>query len=272
MLKKNVKKTFVIAEIGINHNGDIREAKKLIASAKKAGADAVKFQTYITEKRTKKDSPIFDILKKCELGFESFKILKEYSEKLDIFFFSTAFDRESVDYLLKDLKIPLIKIASFDSSNIDLIKQINKYKTDIIISLGMTKKKEIDPIIKKLSKNRDLALLHCVTSYPIKEEESNLSAIHTLKKDYDNIIGYSDHTKGIKVPILAVAAGAQIIEKHFMINKNDNCIDKAVSLDQKNFQEMIKGIRHTEKTLGNNKINIRDVEKKFLYLKRKKLS
>ena len=159
------------------------------------------------------------------------------------------------------LKIPLIKIASFDSSNIDLIKQINKYKTDIIISLGMTKKKEIDPIIKKLSKNRDLALLHCVTSYPIKEEESNLSAIHTLKKDYDNIIGYSDHTKGIKVPILAVAAGATMIEKHFTVNAKLRESDNPFSITPDELKELIWKVRRVETYMGSGKIDRIDTEK-----------
>ena len=272
MLKKYSKKTFIIAEIGINHEGNMNEAYKLIRAAKKSGADAVKFQTYITENRTKKDSPIFEILKKCELDFSNFLKIKKFCKELGIFFFSTGFDRESVDFLLGDLKLPLIKIASFDSSNLDLINKIKKYSSDVIVSLGMSKVTEIDPLVKKLSKNRNLGLLHCVTSYPIKENESNLSVIHTLRKKYNNIIGYSDHTKGILVPTLAVASGAKIIEKHFMLNKNDKCVDSPVSIDQFEFKKMVQEIRKVEAIMGDNKINIRQVEKKFLFLKRRKLN
>jgi len=271
-LLKKIKKVFVIAEIGINHNGDINQAFKLIKSAARAKADAVKFQTYITEKRSKKRSPIFNILKSCELPFSSFKKLKDYAESLNLFFFSTGFDEESIVYLLEDLNTDLIKIASFDSTNNDLIKSILKYNVDIIMSLGLTNIDEVDSIIKKISKKRNLALMHCITSYPMNEFDANLSGIHLLKSKYNNIIGYSDHSNGIKIPILAVAAGAKIIEKHYMINQSDKCVDKAVSITETQFNNMVKEIRKTEKILGIKKIYVRPIEKKFLFLKRKKLN
>ncbi len=270
MLKK-IKKVFIIAEIGLNHNGNLNQAYKLIRSAAKAGADAVKFQTYITEKRAKKDSPIFDILKECELNFSDFLLLKKYAESQNVYFFSTPFDLESVDYLLSNIKIKLIKIASFDSENDELIKRILKYKTDIIMSLGLTNLNKIDKKIKQISKKRNLALLHCITSYPIKDKEANLNSIHFLKNKYDNIIGYSDHSKSIILPSIAVAAGAKIIEKHYMINKNDKCVDSGVSISEKEFKEMIKQIRYTEDILGKHSNQIRENEKKFLFLKRKKI-
>jgi N,N'-diacetyllegionaminate synthase len=272
MLKKYKNKTFIIAEAGINHNGNVDQAMKLIKYAKKAGADAVKFQTYLTEKRASKKSPIYEILKKCEIEFKYFKEMKEYSKELGIHFFSTPFDRESAEYLLKDLKLPLVKVASFYSSNNDLLEYISKYNADIIVSLGMTKMKEVKSLIKKYSKKNLIALLHCVTSYPNKPEDSHLSSINTLKKNFNNIIGYSDHTTGIEVPIMSIAAGAKIIEKHFMINKSDRVVDKAVSIDTANFKLMVKKIREAEKILGNNKIEIRNVEKKYLFLKSRKLN
>lgn len=267
-----MKKTFVISEIGINHGGSLKKAKKLIDSSARAGVDAVKFQTYITEKRVKRKSPIYEILKKCELEFKYFKEMRDYAKNIGIIFFSTPFDKESAEYLLKDLKLPLIKVASFFSSNLDLLDYICRYKTDIIVSLGMTNLKEVETLVKKYSKKNLLALLHCVTSYPNKKEDSYLSSIHTLRKKFNNIVGYSDHTDGIEVPIMAVAAGAKIIEKHFMVNKNDKVIDKAVSIDSINFKLMIKKIREIEKILGNEKIRIKDVEKKFLFLKSTKLN
>ncbi len=272
MIIDKLKNTLIIAEIGINHNGDIKNAFKLIDAAKQAGADAVKFQTYITEKRTKKNSPIYEILKKCELPFEDFKILKNYAEKKSLIFFSTAFDIESLDYLLSELKIKILKIASFDSSNKDLIKPINKYKVDLIISLGLTNKEELDKTIKLISNKNILCLMHCVTAYPIKNTEANLAVIHFLKKKYSQIIGYSDHTKDIIVPEYAVAAGAKIIEKHFMINHNDNVIDKAVSIDSNKFKTMVKNIRNIEKIFGKEGKIINKVEKKFKFLKRNKLT
>lgn len=271
MLKKYRNKTFIIAEAGINHNGKVDQAMRLIKHAKKAGADAVKFQTYLTEKRVSKNSPIYEILKKCEIEFKYFKEMKDYSKELGIQFFSTPFDRESAEYLLKDLKLPLVKVASFYSSNNDLLDYISKYKTDIIVSLGMTKMNEVKSLIKKYSKKNLIALLHCVTSYPNKPQDSNLSSIYTLNKNFDNIIGYSDHTNGIEVPIMSIAAGAKIIEKHFMVNKSDIVVDKAVSVDTSDFRVMVKKIRETEKILGNSKIEIRNVEKKYLFLKSRKL-
>jgi len=271
MLKKYKNKTLIIAEAGINHNGDIKEALKLIKFAKKSGADAVKFQTYITEKRTKKNSPIFDVLKKCELSFKNFHEMKLYAEDQGIDFISTPFDKESTSFLLKELKLPVIKIASFYSNNIEMFNYINNFKTDIILSLGMTKLNSVTPIIKKISKKNTLALLHCVSSYPNLDEDANLAVIQNLKNKFNNIIGYSDHTIGIDIPSLAVASGAQIIEKHFMINKNDKVVDKAVSIDSIKFKKMVEKIRQTEKIMGKNNINIRKVEKKFLFLKNNKL-
>jgi N,N'-diacetyllegionaminate synthase len=251
--KSNV---FIIAEIGLNHGGSLATAKALIDSAVRAGVDAVKFQTYVTEKRVARDSPLFDILKQCELPFESFKELKSYSENQNIIFFSTPFDEESVDYL-ESINVKLYKIASFDILNKFLLRKIAKTGKTVIVSVGMSNLDEINQMISvfKEYNNNKIALLHCISAYPTMEYEANLAAIHSLKKSFpDLIIGQSDHTNGIEVPIYAVAAGAKIIEKHYKINDEMDCIDAPVSISESNFSQLVKSIRKLELILGNGEI------------------
>ena len=174
-------KTFVIAEIGINHGGNLRIAKRLIDSAVRAGVNAVKFQTYITEKRVKKTSPIFNILKECELSFKDFEILKNYSDKKKIEFMSTPFDLESFKFL-NEIKVSKIKIASFDTVNLKFLKEISNYNKEFIMSVGMSKLAEIKKaynILKKNKKNK-VSLLHCISSYPTLEKDANLNCIKKL--------------------------------------------------------------------------------------------
>ena len=171
---------FIIAEAGVNHNGSIDLAYKLIDVAVESGADAVKFQTYLTEKRVSKDSPIFDILKKCELPFEAFKELQSYSKKLNLDFFSTPFDSESVEYL-ESINIDLYKIASFDIGNMNLLEKVAKTNKPIIMSVGMSNIDEIQNAYNCIKKyNNRIALLHCVSSYPTNESDSNISSIFNL--------------------------------------------------------------------------------------------
>jgi sialic acid synthase SpsE len=259
---KTTNKIFIIAEIGINHGGDINIAKLLIDSAVRAGADAVKFQTYLTDKRVSKDSPIYEILKKCELPFEAFKELKKYSESKNIFFFSTPFDEESVDYL-ESINTELYKIASFDILNNTLLRKISKTGKPVIVSVGMSNVKEIKNMIEIFDKeNSKIALLHCISAYPTNEIDANLSAIHTLVKDFpEYIIGQSDHTDGIQIPIYAVAAGAIIIEKHFKISEDMDCIDAPVSISELKFREMVNSIRQLETILGNGEVKSTEVQK-----------
>ncbi len=254
--------TYTIAEIGINHNGNFDLAKQLIQSASNAGADAVKFQTYITEKRVSKDSPIYEILKKCEFDFDIFSKLKSFAEKLNVDFFSTPFDIDSVDYL-ESIKVPLYKIASFDTVNKNFLKRISLVNKPIIISVGMTNLEEIKNAISILNKNNSrLAILHCISSYPTEEKNSNLKAIEILKNNFGSfIIGQSDHTNDIKVPIYAVCAGAQIIEKHFKIDESMECVDSSVSITQKQFENMVTEIRTIEEIFGNGKLGVRESEK-----------
>jgi N,N'-diacetyllegionaminate synthase len=230
-------------------------AKKMIDAAVSAGVDAVKFQTYLTEKRTFPGSPIFDILKKCELPFEAFKELKEYSKALKVDFFSTPFDDESVDYL-DSIGCDLYKVASFDVVNIPFLSKVAKTGKPIILSVGMSNPEEIRTAFNTLKEHTNkIALLHCISAYPTKEEDANLAAVHTLQQEFDCVIGQSDHTADILVPLYAVAAGAQIIEKHFKLDGQDDCIDNPVSISTTQAKKMVEEIRRVERILGDGVIH-----------------
>jgi len=263
-------KTYVIAEIGINHGGDINLAKQMIDSVSRTGADAVKFQTYLTEKRVSKDSPIFDILKKCELPFEAFKELQSYSKKLNLDFFSTPFDSESVEYL-ESINIDLYKIASFDIGNMDLLEKVAKTNKPIIMSVGMSNIDEIQNAYNCIKKyNNRIALLHCVSSYPTNESDSNISSIFNLKENFkDCIIGQSDHTNDIDVPAFSVSAGAQILEKHFKIDESMECVDSPVSITELQLKNLVIQTRRIEKIMGSSELHTRECEKGSLVYRRK---
>ena len=268
MKKKN--STYVIAEIGINHGGNLSKAKKLIDSAKSSNANAVKFQTYITEKRVSKNSPIFDILKKSELSHEDHYKLVKYSKNKKIDFITTPFDQESFDFLYKELKIKTFKIASFDITNIKYLKYISKFNVTIILSLGMANLKEIDKCVNIFKKqNAKLIILHCISAYPISNNQANLSNISFLKNRYNNLkVGYSDHTKDIQTSILAVAAGAEIIEKHFMLINDNECIDFPVSIDINQMKNLIIEINKVEDMFKEPNFEAKNVEKNTLQFRR----
>lgn len=255
-------RTYVIAEIGINHRGSIEIAKQLIDSAVRAEVDAVKFQTYITEKRAPKgNDEIFKILKDLELPFEAFKELKDYTSQYNVDFFSTPFDEESVEYL-ESIGMDLYKIASFDVVNHKLLREVAKTGKPVILSVGMSNLDEIKEayeILKEGTKN--IAILHCISSYPTKEEDAKLSNIYRLQEEFDCVIGQSDHTNDIIVPLYAVAAGAQVIEKHFKIDEDFECIDAPVSITEEQMAKMVKEIRRIEKIFGDVEFGIREAEK-----------
>jgi len=260
---------FVIAEIGINHMGSLNLAKKLIISAARAGVSAVKFQTYITEKRVKKNSSIFKILKKCELKFKDFKILQQVAKKNNVEFFSTPFDEESFLYL-HSIGVKKIKIASFDIINYKFLKYISKFKKTFILSIGMSRIEEIKKAYKILSnggKNK-ISLLHCISSYPTKEKDSKLACIESLKKIFKCPIGISDHTNDIFVPFCAAAQGASIIEKHYKIDNKMKCVDSSVSITEKQMKKLIKILRRAEICYGTAKFGIRKTEKPFRVFRR----
>ena len=265
--------TYVIAEIGINHGGCIKKALEIIDSASRTGCDAVKFQTYISEKRApkKKFPELYDIIKSCELSLADFEKIKAYCDELGIEFISTAFDEESIDFL-NSINMNIFKISSFDLINLKLIKKIASLGKTNIISTGMGAEKEIDNAYKILADNNHCknAMLYCVSSYPTNYKDVNLISIAYLKQRYKNfIIGLSDHTTGIRVPSYGVALGAQIIEKHYKINDDMSCVDKAVSITEKQMKNLVLNIRFIEEILGKEKKGLVASEKDVIKFRRK---
>lgn len=263
------KRTYVIAELGINHGGDLNTAKRLIESAARAGVDAVKFQTYLTEHRAPKGNQVvFDILKQCELPLEAFGLLKDHAAAHGVHFFSTPFDRESVE-CLHAIGTDLFKIASVDVVNHALLREVAAEGKPVIMSVGMASRLEIDEAYTLLKRvGTKVVLMHCISAYPLSEFDANLSVIYELQDAYDCVVGYSDHTPGIDVPLMAVAAGAQVIEKHFKINDAMNCIDAAVSITEEQTCEMISAIRRIEAVFGNGDLGVREAERSVTAFRR----
>ena len=253
---------FIIAEVGVNHNGSTELAKKLIDAAKDAGADAVKFQTFKAEEVVSKDVPMakyqkeninknglqLEMIKKLELNYKDFIELKEYCDNRDIIFLSTPHCESSVDFL--EPLVPAYKVGSGDLTNLPFLEKIAKKCKPIILSTGMGTIKEIREAIKIIRINSKdklkLILLHCTTNYPCSLEEVNLRAMQTMREEFNCLVGYSDHTLSINVPIIAVILGACIIEKHFTLNKNLPGPDHKASLELKEFKEMVKKIKNIE--------------------------
>jgi len=281
-------KVKIIAEIGINHNGKISLAKKLILSAKKAGADYVKFQTFITEdvitsklrkadyqiKNTKSNETQYEMIKKLQLSFTQFKDLKKFCDKKGIKFLSTAFDLKSLKFIIS-LNPDYIKIPSGEINNLPLIKAISKLNKKTIVSTGMCSMKEVVNTIKILRKyglKKDkLTLLHCNSEYPTPLNDVNLNVIKTFKFFFNTTVGYSDHTASQEVPVAAVALGASIIEKHFTLNNNFKGPDHKMSFNPIEFSRMVKNIRNTELLLGDNKKKITSSENKNKKLVRRSI-
>lgn len=266
LVKKN--DVYFIAEAGINHSGSLKKAIKLIDDACEANADAIKFQTYITKLRAPKNNmEVFDILKKCELKRDDFKILKDYADDKGIQFFSTPFDIESAIYL-KSINVDVAKIASFDTTNIELIEKSIDLFQDLIISTGMTSIEQINNIVDRIKEETNLIILHCISSYPMAPHEARLTNINTLKSLYDkHTIGYSDHSSAIEVPLYAIAGGAQVIEKHFML-ENDKCVDEPVSITKNIFKNMVTEGNKICSIMGEKEFGVRDVEKNSLVFRR----
>lgn len=259
---------FVIAEVGINHNGDMETAFKLIDEAKWAGASAVKLQTYITEKRVPSDSPIFNILKKCELSFDQQKELFDYANKNEILAFSTPFDIESIEFL-NEVDTPCFKVASFDLVNLTLLNEIAHRNKPVIISRGMASMKEID-IAMDVLKNVPTVLLHCVSAYPVPDHFSlNLSTIPALRERYNSIIGYSDHTLDIEAAQFSVACGARVIEKHFTLSQSMEGPDHLISSEPSQLKNLIERCNFVDEMMGIPAWKSIEAEKDILQYRRK---
>ena len=274
----NVKKCLIIAEAGVNHNGELSLALKLCDEAKKAGADVVKFQTWKTEnlitrnveqaeyqkENTKQVESQFDMLKKLELSYDDFRKIKQHCDEIGIIFASTADDPESLDFLI-DLGIPFIKVGSGDIGNVSFLRYMGTKHLPIILSTGMSNLACVELSLESLREGgaEDITLLHCTTSYPCLDEDVNLKAMPTLRDAFKLNVGYSDHTLGYNVAIAAVALGACVIEKHFTLDKNMNGPDHKASINPDELLQLTTSIRKIEIALGNGVKSITNKESKI---------
>ncbi|MDQ0884022.1 N-acetylneuraminate synthase [Peribacillus sp. V2I11] len=280
--------TFIIAEIGVNHNGSLELAEKLVDAAIDAGADAVKFQMFDTEELTTRQADLvqyqkktkeknqYDMLKKLELSSVEFIDLKNYCDKKNIIFLATPFDLKSVDFL-NDLDMSAFKVGSGDLTNYPLLKRIVETDKPIILSTGMSLISEIDQTIaylRALKENLQISILHCTSSYPTPEQQINLKVISDYLKRYPFVIGYSDHSIGTHIPIAATALGARILEKHITLDNTLPGPDHLASIDIKEFKEMVQLVRLTEISLGSeqkqltaNEKRVKPLVRRSLYLK-----
>jgi N,N'-diacetyllegionaminate synthase len=264
------KKTFFIAEAGINHNGKIRIAKQMVREAAIAGADAIKFQTFKTEKFYAKNSKGFDFFKKYELTENNFGELKDEAVKNNILFSSTPLDFESFD-LLEKIKTPFYKIASSDLTFLPLIEKVSKTKKPIIISTGMGTNFEIQNAlnIARKSGSKKIILMHSVSSYPTPVIETNLNSIILMAKKFKVPIGYSDNGDESFIPILASLLGAVVIEKHFTLNSKLKGADHKMSIEPNSMKQLIYNLKNLNKILGNGKKTIQPSVKNIVDLARR---
>jgi len=260
-------RTLIIAEAGINHNGDISLAKRLVDEAKKAGADVVKFQTWKTEllvtkdakqaeyqeKNTGKTESQFDMLKKLELSYDDFIELRAYCDESEIIFLSTPDEEESADFLNEIQS--MFKIGSGELNNIPFLKKIARFGKPIILSTGMGTIAEVESAINAILEEgltlENLTILHATTDYPTSFKDVNLSAMNTMSHTFPGLkVGYSDHTIGIEIPIAAVALGATVIEKHFTVDKLMEGPDHAASILPHELKSLVDAVRNIEMSLG----------------------
>lgn len=258
-------RTYIIAEAGVNHNGQLDLALKLCDAAKEAGVDAVKFQTWKTEnivtaqarqaayqtENTGVEESQFDMLKKLELSYDHFRYIQEYCKKIGIEFLSTPDEEESLAFLVS-LGLPFIKVGSGEVTNIPYLRKIASYGKPVILSTGMSTLAQVATAYDTLLESGapKVSLLHCTTNYPCPYDEVNLRAMLTLKEAFKCQVGYSDHTMGTEIPVAAVAMGAEIIEKHFTLDRTMEGPDHKASLEPVELKQMVEQIRHIEAGLG----------------------
>lgn len=256
--------TFVIAEAGVNHGGDMNVAKKLINLASEARADAVKFQTFRSEhlilnsvqkapyqqKTTEATESQMDMLKKLEVTREQNLELKQYCQEKNIIFLTTPFDEGSLDEL-DELDLPAYKIASTDTTNLPFLKKVAKKGKPMFLSTGMTYLSEVQMALETIYKyNKDVVLLQCTANYPTKDDEANLATIETFKKHFDVLVGYSDHTVGTGAAAFAIPMGAKVVEKHFTLDKSLEGPDHKASLSPEELKEFVQLVRKVDAFMG----------------------
>lgn len=282
----------IIAEAGVNHNGDLSLAKKLVDAALEAEADAIKFQTFKSEKLVTKDAESadyqrkntggqmkqFEILKALELSYADFTALRSYCDDRKILFLSSPFDEDSARFLIRDLGMEKIKIPSGEIINHPFLEYLASFGRPLILSTGMSDLEEIREAVRtiqKVSSAIPITLLHCTTNYPCPYEEVNLRAMQTLRETFRLPVGYSDHTEGIEVPIAAAALGATVIEKHFTLDRKLSGPDHLCSLEPEELKLMVRAVRNIEKAMGSpekrpsaSEMRIREKVRKSLVLTR----
>jgi N,N'-diacetyllegionaminate synthase len=267
-MDKEIQRVLVIAEAGVNHNGDINLAKRLIDAAVDAGADAVKFQTFVADKvvtttaakadyqrlSTGSDDSQFDMLKKLELSPTMHEELVKHCETREIKFLSTAFDQKSLDYL-DSLGLTLFKVPSGEITNLPFLRHIGSLGKPVVLSSGMASLEEVGDAVAVLERagtvRKKITVMHCNTEYPTPMQDVNLRAMATIQDAFGVAVGYSDHTRGIEVPIAAVARGANVIEKHITLDRSLPGPDQGASTEPQEFKEMVQAIRNIEQALGN---------------------
>lgn len=276
----------IIAEAGVNHNGSMELAKKMVVEAKEAGADYIKFQTFQPEKLVSKyadkaeyqkkttgsEESQLEMLKKLALTQEDFRELKDYCDQVGIGFISTPFDMESIDFL-ESLDMDFWKIPSGEITNLPYLIKIAETGRPIVMSTGMCQMEEIEDALTWLKNSGagEITLLHCNTQYPTPMEDVNLNAMQSLKRQFHLSVGYSDHTQGIEVPIAAAALGATVIEKHFTLDQKMEGPDHRASLEPEELAAMVRGIRNIEKALGSGEKGVTPSEIKNRAVARKSI-
>lgn len=278
---------YIIAEIGCNHNGDFELAKKMVDVAVSCGVDAVKFQTFKADKLISKYAPKaeyqkvttgtndtqLEMTKRLELSFEEYLELRDYCLTKGVDVFSTPFDQESLDFLIST-DMSVYKIPSGEITNLPYLEKIGKQGKKVILSTGMAVMEEIHKAVDILKENgtTDISILHCTTEYPTPYDALNLNVIQTLKKEFpDMTIGYSDHSIGSEVPVAAVALGAEVVEKHFTLDRNMEGPDHKASATPDVLEALVKGVRIIEKSLGHFEKVPEPVEEKNKIVARKSI-
>lgn len=281
-----LKPVTIIAEIGVNHNGDVELAKEMILEAKLCGADIVKFQTAkldnLVTRHAKKaeyqientgdDGSQFEMLEKLNLSYSDFSVLEKFCREHEIQFLSTPFDCDSIDFL-NGFSMPFWKIPSGEITNYPYLVKIANTKKKVVMSTGMSNIDEIESAVNVLKENgtQEVVLLQCNTQYPTEPEHVNLRAMNTLGERFNVEVGYSDHTRGIEISIAAVAMGATVIEKHFTLDKNMDGPDHRASIEPEEFKAMVDAIRNVERALGTSEKIVSESEKSNISVARKSI-
>jgi N,N'-diacetyllegionaminate synthase len=274
---------FVVAEIGINHNGSVRQAEKLIDAAAKSGADAVKFQSFHADRllipsrdryaqQSEGAESAYQMLRRCELSFEDQEKLKKHADDQGVLFLSTPFDEESVDFL-DSLGVPVFKVASADITHVPLLRHIASKGKPVLLSTGMSFLSEVADAIWNLRSAgaNEIVLMHCVSTYPAAPQHMNLRALQTLQSYFELSVGLSDHSEGILLSLVAVALGAVVIEKHFTLDKQAPGPDHKASMDPADLKLLIRSLREVESSLGDGRKRPSDAEEESRLLSRRSI-